>query len=531
MGQLIFEGGVDPTVRRKAAEIIRDAGADFRDADEVIAALWEWTQREITYMFDPWDAELLVGAPLMIDDSESGDPATFAIGDCDDFVITASALARAAGFPTLLKGISGQPESDGNLDHVYALIGNPEANRWVPFDAIQQGMWPGWEPPRFVNWMIFDPSEGKLVDEGQGTKLEDGAVQQRPGMYADDELTVGAAGIGRSGMGWTLHPDVIEKRKPYGDMDGQGRFPSPPIDWVAERDRFAPAPVDADGVVMLDPATGEPWWACAAHGRNEIVGLARSIYQEWYETTAPFNPNGLLALLCQQTDDQVAKVMTDRQADVENQVVRQDLAQPRLADKVRAAYRQLELWQTQNDQAIRDAGEIIQKLLPWIDYWAEHLERLGIYIEGRVEFIEDMNEYAGYVSTVLYQLGRFTAGITTIIAVVVDVGRILWMMDQMRGLANGNRVAVAVNMGKAIENTAKLIEQAALVIKIGNERWIMLETAKEAARAAFTMPPEIAAEMVIALDDELAALDAPEEDGVGVAPLAVAAGVAALLLL
>jgi len=162
MGRLIVAGGTNPKVRDAAVRVLRENQVPERNVPAMVEAIFRFWQ-DTYYVWDPWDAEWLQTVDRTLLEIEQGREAL----DCDDKVIGLAASLRAVGIPALVKVINGDPRNK-ELDHVYVVAGDTSSGRWIPLDPIQPGADPGWEPPRYREYLIYDPAERKVVERGQG---------------------------------------------------------------------------------------------------------------------------------------------------------------------------------------------------------------------------------------------------------------------------------------------------------------------------------------------------------------------------
>lgn len=133
--ELIEDGLRDELVRRKAVEIVNQAGIRGHDEIGEIRAICKWVQHNLNYRKDPIYVEYFHSARRLIKDAENGRSAA----DCDDFVIVAASLLGSLGYET--GAIIVDSNGDGLLNHVMVVTRTfaptPQfGSQWIPCELI-----------------------------------------------------------------------------------------------------------------------------------------------------------------------------------------------------------------------------------------------------------------------------------------------------------------------------------------------------------------------------------------------------------
>lgn len=129
INQMIIEGANDNEVREKATELIRYIPQT--DHMMELQAIFDYVQN-VRYTGDPTDEDLYQTAGVTIKNQ---------MGDCDDKVILAGALARSIGFPVLLCFVfEEEPKMETQFPaHVFleADVSKSQGNpTWVALETI-----------------------------------------------------------------------------------------------------------------------------------------------------------------------------------------------------------------------------------------------------------------------------------------------------------------------------------------------------------------------------------------------------------
>jgi len=110
---------LDPCVRRKAEEIIRNAGCGTNQWCQ-IEAIYNWVKENIQYLEDGYMVDTYK-TPCEI--MKSG------FGDCDDYTILLDSLLASIGFPVGARIIS--LKRNRPFHHIYALVVYPKNTQIV----------------------------------------------------------------------------------------------------------------------------------------------------------------------------------------------------------------------------------------------------------------------------------------------------------------------------------------------------------------------------------------------------------------
>lgn len=128
----------EPDIRALALTIVKSV----RDKDYMgeITAVYDWVKKNIRYVQDPYDKEML---------QEPIRTLQLAQADCDDFASLLASLLMSIGHQCRFVVIKAQKDSE-TYDHVFVEC-NPNGNgKWVPLDATnKQNGCPGWEAPSY----------------------------------------------------------------------------------------------------------------------------------------------------------------------------------------------------------------------------------------------------------------------------------------------------------------------------------------------------------------------------------------------
>lgn len=117
-------------IRQKAVDITQDVKADARtgfpnrrDYHALAEAVYSWMKRNIQYVRDPYQIELLQSPIRTLQ---------LKYGDCDDHSILAAALLSSLGVPTRFKVVKTDPTQPDNFTHVYVEYN--ATGQWRAFD-------------------------------------------------------------------------------------------------------------------------------------------------------------------------------------------------------------------------------------------------------------------------------------------------------------------------------------------------------------------------------------------------------------
>ena len=430
MGVEIVHGAQDPRTRALALEIT--AAVPERDVAGMIAAVYAWVQANMKYQWDPWDVELLTTPGRLVD--MAGTPQ--GAGDCDDFVILTSALLRSLGLPTMLKGISGDPRSEGLYDHVYLLAGDPVTGAWIPVDPIQRGRGIGWEPPQFARWIVWDPAAERAAEQGSGTHHE--------------APVAGFAGTPR-----------------LGDRTGE------PLERVLSH---------AESV--------DPPWRCAAD-RAAMLRQAEDLLAQF----PTLDEGGAIDLACRMltgdtynAEHQLAQLEADR---TRHLAVLAALVHAAPAWDRAAAHDQAEL-----DAIIAEAVTYFAPLGASLVPLLEHTEAVVGRLKDRAERLATINKVATVTATVLSVVGKFTAGIGDVLALAVTLANLAYQLRQQAGMLTGATAGTARELSSAITGVAQAADWTSGIISEADGRWWQLDQLRDAVAVTAdpAAPPELVAQ-------------------------------------
>jgi len=141
VAQQIREGSESPVIRQLLSQLLTGRSAAQWDVPEKndraeIEKVFSFVRDNIRYTGDITTVETLQRAERTLQ---------LKIADCDDQVILAGALLRAAGFSVALKVVA---VASDEYEHIYLLIGLPRAapSQWLAFDTTEKQPL-GWEVP------------------------------------------------------------------------------------------------------------------------------------------------------------------------------------------------------------------------------------------------------------------------------------------------------------------------------------------------------------------------------------------------
>lgn len=116
-----------PFVRRMALKYGAPKTND--DTDTMLANLFEFVKRNVTYVPDPDGYELVTAPDVMLADIIQGGTAH---GDCDDHALLLNTLLMAIGFQTRFAAVS-LGDDPNEFDHVIAVV--CVHGEWKDYDA------------------------------------------------------------------------------------------------------------------------------------------------------------------------------------------------------------------------------------------------------------------------------------------------------------------------------------------------------------------------------------------------------------
>ncbi len=141
--EIINQDRLDPYVRQKAIEIIREAGVKDRDTYGIIKAIYEYLQDNVSYVEDPKDVEFMQRTRRLLEKTRAG--------DCDDFTIAGASLLLSLNIDVKLKVVG--TESSSYFNHIYIIV--KDKSEWIPFDPIYKDRKLGQEPVVIKIFKIF----------------------------------------------------------------------------------------------------------------------------------------------------------------------------------------------------------------------------------------------------------------------------------------------------------------------------------------------------------------------------------------
>lgn len=127
----------------KSFEVRQHAVEITSDAQDKIAAIYDWVKSSVSYVPDPIGAsgkeiELFISPVRMVQDHKQG---LKIAGDCDDHALLSTSLFRALGIPSNVVLI----DSAGNgLDHAYCKAWSEKLGHWVNVDTANADVPLGW---------------------------------------------------------------------------------------------------------------------------------------------------------------------------------------------------------------------------------------------------------------------------------------------------------------------------------------------------------------------------------------------------
>jgi len=121
IGGLIAASEQTPVVRLSALSILDQYNVSAADSYSAMAALFDWTRRNVQYLPDPTDIELVQSPENTL---------KLLVGDCDDQATLMGAFAANLGIPARLVTVGHDPDA---MEHIY-----PEAllnGQWTAMDT------------------------------------------------------------------------------------------------------------------------------------------------------------------------------------------------------------------------------------------------------------------------------------------------------------------------------------------------------------------------------------------------------------
>lgn len=123
-----------PLIRQTAIQIINKAKTESHNHLDEAVAIGEYVQRNMKYMKDPVDQELLQDPVMIVEDMERGE----ARGDCDDMSLVIATLLLSLGIRPWFKVVRWKKAS-GHFNHIYVCVHEMnygQKRQWLPIDAI-----------------------------------------------------------------------------------------------------------------------------------------------------------------------------------------------------------------------------------------------------------------------------------------------------------------------------------------------------------------------------------------------------------
>ena len=157
ISDLIRQGAKDFHVRQTAIDILLQREVKPKDYLGEIKALFEWVQRHVRYIKDPFRVEVLHSAKRLLE---------LRAGDCDDMAILLGAMLEAIGHPVRLVLTGSDPLRRDLFSHIYLEVSHK--GRWIPLDATMP--YPmGWAPRTLVKKIIAIERRPNMIADGLGT--------------------------------------------------------------------------------------------------------------------------------------------------------------------------------------------------------------------------------------------------------------------------------------------------------------------------------------------------------------------------
>ena len=484
--QLVRQGREDPVVRRKAAEILREAGVAPSNRRAIIHAVHAWVQTNVEYVHDPENVELLTWARGLVEQAEAG----VAIEDCDGFVILEHSILNALSVPTRTVIIKADAQDPSQWSHIF--LEAHDGQRWVTLDPIMKQKPVGWHPPRFYEKRTVDIGPGpKFVPEGlpAGWKTE---PVPPPSVGGSRSVAARLSSWGCCGVTTDSRVGFLSGAAGMAGYAGFGDGPAIPTEVGEIADR---APSRA-AFLAAWPA----WHATFPPG------------------TSP-HTSGLLLLSKQQADAERTAIQTHLEAEREAGYAAAIAALPQQDASLAGLQDELD---NMIVEAMKYAAELPATIKPLVDVITANV--------GRIKEAQDTMRTVNYVASaaviVLDLLAVATAGITEVLAIAVAMGNLAWQMRQLAHIMEGSAMRTIREASGAAISVANTVEWAQNLIDRANRKWYQIQSVRDeiAVPLAKTeiMAPEAPAPLFRA---EAARRPA------WLLPVAAAAGIAALVFL
>ena len=160
MQRLVTDGRTHPDIVFLAQQLSRKRHR--KDYAGRANEIFHWVQRNIHYVEDPVDTELLRTPDMVL---------KFKAGDCDDQAILFSALCQAVGLRTRFKAIKANKDKPRSFSHVYSEVQIPNVG-WVPADTIVEKANLGWEAPHTFGSRVWEGDLGMMaIDMERGVEV------------------------------------------------------------------------------------------------------------------------------------------------------------------------------------------------------------------------------------------------------------------------------------------------------------------------------------------------------------------------
>lgn len=498
---LAKEGREDPYVRRKAFQIMRQAGVtDGRQSRQVIQAIFNWIQRNVFYMHDPTGVELLTSPSLLIWQAEHNE----ATEDCDSFVALAHALYNSVGLATQSVIWKADKRAPNQWSHITLEVNDGKG--WLPVDPIMKNKPLGWSPPKYYAKRVVPVGDGqpwpKHMSNTPVKRLPSAPAnkgQQTMGSFfagASNAITWG--GFGRYGA--DTAPD-LSRASEYLRDEAQLAPPSSmcehPASTVVPAENsyelwakdYASKVITAAGArpqgkdamtwiyhirsILSQGLDRRGWIPPLQHpgqsqdyqwGYQLLRGLARYSKTYWPEMSAKLDEGADFLDAC----------VLNRQAWlVENG--------PRIA-KARAIGTLQQ--QVKEMRRIRnEAMTYVPALMAGVEPLMLRAEAMMGRIENKAEQMELVNEIVKWAGLVLSALGPVTGGITELINIVIQIGNLAYQMRAAAKLMSGSAAKTLNEIASALDGIQLNIEAALAVAQAADaemaQRYTMLELVYE----------------------------------------------------
>ena len=173
---IVYSYARQPEMRRRAQEILRDAGVKRPDADKTAAAIFDWVQHNVPYILEAGE-QIETPAWVLREGVELG-------ADCDGHAILVATLLESVGIRSDL--VYWTAPGQTGATHVSAAYFDGVA--WINLDTTQERPL-GWAPPGHTYQLGTRPEirEAMILTTKGETRhtREPGAVPELGGLLAD----------------------------------------------------------------------------------------------------------------------------------------------------------------------------------------------------------------------------------------------------------------------------------------------------------------------------------------------------------